>query len=56
MYYNNTAVELSEKNGCICRCSDKECQLLRCGRQTKLLEMQATLLPNGTKEQLVSVT
>jgi hypothetical protein len=41
---------------CTCKCSGKECQLLRRGRQTKQLEMPVTVLPYVKNEQLLFVT
>jgi hypothetical protein len=45
----------AKEAGCICMCNGKECQFLRCGVQTKQLEMPLTVLPNVNNEQLLFV-
>jgi hypothetical protein len=54
MYCDNTTQQ--KKVGCKCMGSDKECQLLRCDRQTKQLEMPVTMLPNIKNKHLLFVT
>jgi len=50
---DNIVVGHGKKLACKCICSNKECQLLRCGRQTKQqLDMLVIMLPNVKNEQL----